>query len=75
MLVLSRKESESIMINGNIEIKIVDIKMDQVKIGIVAPQEIKIFRKEIFEEVSKENQRAQSNSLKNIKDIFKNKLS
>ncbi|MGL4563114.1 MAG: carbon storage regulator CsrA [Brevinema sp.] len=73
MLVLSRKESESIIINDNIEIKIVDIKMDQVKIGIVAPKEIKILRKEILDEVSLENHRAQANSVKNIKNIFKNK--
>ncbi|MGL4561891.1 MAG: carbon storage regulator CsrA, partial [Brevinema sp.] len=69
MLVLSRKESESIIINDNIEIKIVDIKMDQVKIGIVAPKEIKILRKEILDEVSLENHRAQANSVKNIKNF------
>lgn len=73
MLVLSRKEGESIIINDNIEIKIVDIKMDQVKVGIIAPKEIKVFRKEIFDEVIKENQKAQSGSIKQITNFFKNK--
>lgn len=55
MLVLSRKEDESIIINDNIEIKVIGIKQDQVKIGIVAPKEVKIFRKEIYEQIQREN--------------------
>lgn len=55
MLVLSRKEDESIIINDNIEIKVIGIKQDQVKIGIVAPRDVKIFRKEIYEQIQREN--------------------
>ena len=55
MLVLSRKEDESIIINDNIEIKIIGIKQEQVKIGIVAPKDVKIFRKEIYDEIQSEN--------------------
>ena len=64
MLVLSRKENESIIINNEIEIKIVHIKPDQVKIGIIAPKEVRIFRKEIFQEIMKENQEAQNKASK-----------
>ena len=45
MLVLSRKVNESIMLGDEIEIMIVDIKSDQVKIGISAPGNVKIYRK------------------------------
>ena len=62
MLVLSRKENESIIINNEIEIKIVHIKPDQVKIGIIAPKEVRIYRHEIFQEIMKENQEAQNKS-------------
>jgi len=58
MLVLSRKINQSIMIGEDIEIVIVDIKSDQVKIGIVAPENIKIFRKEIFLEIQAANKEA-----------------
>lgn len=62
MLVLSRKEDESIIINDNIEIKIIGVKQDQVKIGIVAPRDVKIYRKEIYDEIQKENLAAASAS-------------
>lgn len=55
MLVLSRKKDESIMINDNVEITIVDIGEDRVKIGINAPKDMKIFRKEIYVELVTEN--------------------
>lgn len=72
MLVLSRKESESIIINNEIEIKIVNIKPDQVKIGIIAPKEVKIYRQEIFNEITKENQQAQNSiSVHDLKEIMK----
>ncbi|UUV25131.1 MULTISPECIES: carbon storage regulator CsrA [Lysinibacillus] len=55
MLVLSRKKDESIMINNDIEIKILSIDGEQIKIGIVAPKNVKVHRSEIFEAIQAEN--------------------
>lgn len=55
MLVLSRREDESIIINDNIEIKIIDLRSDQVKIGIIAPRDVKVYRREVYEEIQQEN--------------------
>ncbi|HBE02386.1 MAG: carbon storage regulator [Spirochaetes bacterium GWF1_41_5] len=55
MLVLARKKNQSIVINDNIEVFIIDISADQVKIGIKAPKTIPVHRKEIFDEIQKEN--------------------
>jgi carbon storage regulator len=55
MLVLSRKIDERIMIGDQIEISIVDIKGDQVKIGIQAPGNVKVYRKEVYEAIQREN--------------------
>ena len=48
MLLLSRKQNESIIINGNIEIVITEISQDRVRLGINAPREIEIVRKELL---------------------------
>lgn len=58
MLVLSRKKDESIMIDNNIEIKILSIDGDQVKLGIVAPKKVKVHRSEIFEAIQAQNKDA-----------------
>ncbi len=48
MLALSRKKNEAIVINNNIEITILEVKGEQVKIGIAAPKEVPIYRKEVY---------------------------
>ena len=58
MLVLTRKNGETIKIGDDIEITIVSSKNDQVKIGIKAPKNIEILRKEIYEQIKEENQNA-----------------
>lgn len=58
MLVLTRKRDESIIIGDNIKITVVDVRGDQVKIGIDAPRSISVHREEIYNEIQKENRRA-----------------
>ncbi|MBU0599890.1 carbon storage regulator CsrA [bacterium] len=58
MLVLARKRDQSIMIGDNVEIVVVDIHGDQIKLGIKAPRHVAVHRKEVYEEVQKENIRA-----------------
>jgi len=58
MLVLTRKVNESIMLGGDIEIVIAEISPTQVRIGIKAPRDLEILRKEIYDAVSGENRKA-----------------
>jgi len=58
MLVLTRKKNQSIVINDNIEITLLDIQGDQVRIGISAPRSVSVHRKEVFEEIQPENRKA-----------------
>lgn len=58
MLVLTRKNGESIKIGDDIEITIISSKNDQVKIGINAPKNIEVFRKEILDQIQSENEQA-----------------
>ena len=69
MLVLSRKIDERIMIGDQIEISIVDIKGDQVKIGIQAPGNIKVYRKEVYEAIQQENIQAARARPGNLPDL------
>lgn len=58
MLVLSRKKNESIMIGEDIEIKILAVEGDQIKLGIVAPKAVKVHRSEIFQAIQEQNRAA-----------------
>ena len=58
MLALSRKVNESIMLGNDIEVTVLEIKGDQVKIGIKAPKDVPIFRKEIYVQIEEENKKA-----------------
>ena len=58
MLVLSRKKDESIMIGDQVEIKILAVEGDQIKLGIVAPKTVKVHRSEVFEAIQAENKEA-----------------
>lgn len=73
MLVLSRKEKESILIGNNIEISVVEVSNGRVKIGIEAPKSIQIVRKEVKDAITQENKTAISNKtkLEELKNIMK----
>jgi len=76
MLVLARRLNESIMIGDDIEIVVIDIKGDQVKLGIKAPRKVTVHRKEIYQEIKQENIAAISsdfdpNKLRDLSDLFK----
>ena len=58
MLVLTRKTGETLMLGDDIQVKVIGIDGDQVKIGINAPKTLKIYRHEIFEAIQKENEAA-----------------
>ena len=58
MLALDRKTNQSIMIGNDIEITLLEIKGDQVKIGINAPKSVPIYRKEIYVQIQDENKKA-----------------
>lgn len=73
MLALTRKQNESIMIGNDIEITILDIKNDQVKLGISAPKSVGIYRKEIYLQIQEENRKAMESanpSLDAIAQLF-----
>jgi carbon storage regulator len=63
MLILSRKKDQKIMIGDGIEIWVVDIRGDSVRLGIKAPREVKVFRQEVADEIEAANQAALKSSL------------
>lgn len=58
MLALSRKKNEAIIVNNNVEITILEVKGDQVKIGITAPKEVPVYRKEVYLQIQEANKEA-----------------
>ncbi len=58
MLALTRKKDEAIVISGGIEIKVLSIQGDKVRLGIIAPKEINVYREEVYKSIKENNQEA-----------------
>jgi carbon storage regulator len=72
MLVLSRQRDESIIIGDNIVITVVDVRGDKVRLGIDAPREVSVHRREIYEAIQRENKQAAQIRLDEARQIGKN---
>ena len=71
MLALSRKKNEALVINNNVEITILEIKGDQVKLGIKAPKEVPVYRKEVYLQIQEANKDAMKiENLAALKSLF-----
>jgi carbon storage regulator len=58
MLILSRKVNEKIMIGDDVSVSVIEIRGDQVKLGVDAPRSVKVFRREVFDAILAENRAA-----------------
>ena len=58
MLILSRKTNQKIRVGDSIEITVIEVRGDQVKIGVEAPRSVQVFREEIYDEIQRENKAA-----------------
>lgn len=70
MLALSRKKNEAIVINNNVEITILEIKGEQVKLGISAPKEVPVYRKEVYLQIQESNKNAMSIDADALSKLF-----
>jgi len=71
MLALSRKKNEALVINNNIEITVLEKKGEQVKIGISAPREVPVYRKEVYVQIQEANKEAMNaEGLTTLKNLF-----
>ncbi len=69
MLVLSRKRDESIIIGDDVVVTVVDVKGEQVKIGVSAPKTVSIHRKEVYEAIQEENKAAAKTPMQNLSGL------
>ena len=71
MLALSRKKREAIVINNNVEVTVLEIKGEQIKLGISAPKDVPVYRKEVYTQIEDANKAAMSQqNLEALKDLF-----
>ena len=71
MLALTRRKSESLVVINNIEVTVLEIRGDQVKIGISAPKDVPIYRKEVYLQIQEENRASlESGKLEKLRDIL-----
>ncbi len=69
MLVLTRKPDQSIMVGNDIEITVLEVRGEQVRLGIRAPRTVTVHRKEVFEQIRQENQSASAATLESLPDM------
>ena len=69
MLVLARRINQSIMIGDDVEIVVVDIKGDQIKLGIKAPRNVSVHRSEVYNDIQEQNRQAAASSPDALKDL------
>lgn len=71
MLALTRKKGESLVVNNNIEITVLEIRGDQIKIGISAPKNVPVYRKEVYLQIQKENEASlKTDGLEALKNLL-----
>ncbi|MCI8947185.1 MAG: carbon storage regulator CsrA [Lachnospiraceae bacterium] len=71
MLALSRKKNEALIINNNIEITVLEIKGEQVKLGISAPRDVPVYRKEVYVQIQEANKEAvNTDGFENLKQLL-----
>ena len=71
MLALTRKKGESIVINNNIEISVLEIRGDQIKIGVSAPKDVPIYRKEVYLQIQEETKESMKvDGLEALQNLF-----
>lgn len=71
MLALTRRKGEALVLNNNIEVTILEIRGDQVKIGISAPKEVPVYRKEVYLQIENENKAAiRPEGVEALKNLF-----
>ena len=71
MLALTRKKGESLVINNDIEITILEIRGDQIKLGVSAPKEVPIYRTEVYTQIQQENRKsADAQNAQALKELF-----
>ena len=71
MLALTRKKGEALVINNNVEITILEIRGDQIKIGVNAPKEVPVYRKEVYLQIQKENKASVAEyKMAELKNLF-----
>ena len=71
MLALSRKKNEALVINNNVEITVREIKGEQVKLGISAPREVPVYRKEVYAQIQDSNKEAvDADSMEALKNLL-----
>ena len=71
MLALSRKKNEALVINNNVEVTVLEIKGEQVKLGISAPREVPVYRKEVYVQIQDANKEAGDvEGMEALKNLF-----